>query len=93
MATCPDWELMSCLSAPRRTAGKCKRVVEPAGLKIVGIFKHPQGIGSLIEAELAWLKGVEGLLCIVLDIWAAIDEDKSRPLPDQSLKAFTFSRF
>jgi hypothetical protein len=53
MATCLDWELMSCLSAPRRTAGKFKRVVESAGLKIVGIFRHPQGIDSLIEAGLA----------------------------------------
>lgn len=36
MATCLDWELMSCLSARQRTADEFKRVVESAGLKIVG---------------------------------------------------------
>jgi hypothetical protein len=53
MATCLDSELMSCLPAGQRTADEFKRVVESASLKIVGIFKHPQGIDSLIE--LSWL--------------------------------------
>jgi hypothetical protein len=31
-------------------------------------------------------KGLEGLLCIVVDIWAAIDGDKSLPLVGQSVE-------
>lgn len=53
MATCLDSELMSYLSAGQRTANEFKRIVESADPKIVGIFKHLQGIDSLIEAELA----------------------------------------
>lgn len=30
-------------------------------------------------------EGLGGLLCIVVDIWAAIDDDRSLPLVDQSI--------
>lgn len=50
--TCLDWELMSSLSARQRTEAEFKSVIESAGLKIVGIFKHPQSGDSVIETEL-----------------------------------------
>ena len=50
--TCLDWELMANLSARQRTEAELRNLVESAGLKVVGIFKHPQSVDSLIEAEL-----------------------------------------
>jgi hypothetical protein len=43
---------MSCLSSRQRTEAEFRSLMESAGLKIVGIFKHPQSGDSLIEAEL-----------------------------------------
>ena len=48
-----DWELMSCLSARQRTEADHRGVIEPAGLKITDMFKHPQSGDSLLELELA----------------------------------------
>ena len=50
--TCLDWELMSCLASRQRIEAEFRSLMEAAGLKIVGIFKHPQSGDSLIEAEL-----------------------------------------
>jgi hypothetical protein len=50
--TCLDWELMSCLSSRQRTEAEFRSLTQAAGLKIVGISKHPQSMDSLIEAEL-----------------------------------------
>jgi hypothetical protein len=40
------------LSARQRTLAEFESLVASAGLKITGIFKHPQGGDSVIEAEL-----------------------------------------
>jgi hypothetical protein len=34
---------------------------------------------------MAGLKGLDSLLCIVVNIWVAIDDDRSLPLVDQSI--------
>jgi hypothetical protein len=51
--TCLDCELMSCLGARHRTVGEHTKLYEGAGLKITGIWRHPQSLDSLIELELA----------------------------------------
>jgi hypothetical protein len=86
MATYLDWELMSRLSARQGTADEFKHVVEPTGLKIVGIFEYPQGVDSLLELELAWRKRLEDLLCTFVDIGVATDDGKSLPRRDQSVQ-------
>lgn len=53
MLTSLDLALMTVLSARERTAAEFKTLIEGAGLKITGIYKHPLGLDSLIEAELA----------------------------------------
>lgn len=53
LQTAVDWELMASLGARHRTEEEMRRVVEGAGLKIVGIFKHTQSIDSLIELDIA----------------------------------------
>jgi O-methyltransferase domain len=50
--TCLDWELMLCLSARQRTEVEFRALLAAAGLKVVGIFKHPHSADSLIDAEL-----------------------------------------
>lgn len=47
-----DWELMTFLSARERTEAQWRTLIETAGLKIVNIYKHPQGADACIELEL-----------------------------------------
>ncbi|KAJ4374369.1 hypothetical protein N0V83_003110 [Neocucurbitaria cava] len=51
--TCLDWELMASLGARHRTEAEHRTLYEGAGLKITGIWRHPQSLDSLIELELA----------------------------------------
>ncbi|KAL6703085.1 hypothetical protein ACN47E_010222 [Coniothyrium glycines] len=51
--TCLDWELMASLGARHRTEEEHRKMFENAGLKITGIWRHPQSLDSLIELELA----------------------------------------
>jgi len=51
--TCLDWELMASLGARHRTEAEHKKLYEGVGLKITGIWSHPQSLDSLIELELA----------------------------------------
>jgi hypothetical protein len=51
--TCLDWELMASLGARHRTEAEHKKLYEGAGLKITGIWRHPQSLDALIELELA----------------------------------------
>ncbi|KAH7402918.1 O-methyltransferase [Pyrenochaeta sp. MPI-SDFR-AT-0127] len=51
--TCLDWELMVSLGARHRTEVEHQTLYEGAGLKITGIWRHPQSMDSLIELELA----------------------------------------
>jgi hypothetical protein len=51
--TCLDWELMSCLGARHRTEAEHKKLYEGAGLRITGIWRHPQSLDAVIELELA----------------------------------------
>lgn len=48
-----DWQLMACLSARQRTDAEFRALLAAARLKIVDIFKHPQSLDNVIEAELA----------------------------------------
>ncbi|OAL52741.1 O-methyltransferase [Pyrenochaeta sp. DS3sAY3a] len=50
--TCLDWELMAALGARHRTEADHKKLYEGVGLKITGIWRHPQSLDSLIELEL-----------------------------------------
>jgi hypothetical protein len=51
--TCLDWELMASLGARHRTEVEHKKMYEGAGLKITGIWRHPQSLDALIELDLA----------------------------------------
>ncbi|KAF2023244.1 O-methyltransferase [Setomelanomma holmii] len=51
--TCLDWELMAALASRHRTVGEHRKLYEGAGLKITGIWRHPQSLDSVIELELA----------------------------------------
>lgn len=51
--TCLDWELMASLGARHRTEEEHRKMYEEAGLKITGIYRHPQSLDSVIELELA----------------------------------------
>ncbi|KAI2478876.1 O-methyltransferase [Pyrenophora tritici-repentis] len=51
--TCLDWELMGSLGARHRTEEEHKKMYEGAGLKMIGIWRHPHSLDSLIELELA----------------------------------------
>ncbi|KAH4945556.1 hypothetical protein HBI67_129430 [Parastagonospora nodorum] len=51
--TCLDWELMASLGARHRTEAEHKKLYEGAGLKITGIWRHPQSLDALIELELS----------------------------------------
>ena len=52
-AACLDWELMASLGARHRTETEHRALYEGAGLKLVGIWRHPQSLDSLLEVELA----------------------------------------
>jgi hypothetical protein len=52
-AACLDWELMASLGARHRTEREHRAMYEGAGLKLVGIWSHPQSLDSLLELELA----------------------------------------
>ena len=47
-----DWEMMTFLAAVERTELQSRTLIESAGLKVTGIWDHPQSDQSLIEAEL-----------------------------------------
>ncbi|KAF1829030.1 O-methyltransferase [Decorospora gaudefroyi] len=51
--TCLDWELMAALGARHRTEEEHRKLYEGAGLNMTGIWRHPSGLDSLIELELA----------------------------------------
>ncbi|KAJ4294031.1 hypothetical protein N0V90_007720 [Kalmusia sp. IMI 367209] len=51
--TALDWELMASLGARHRTEAEHQKLYEGVGLKIVGIWRHPHSLDSLIELELA----------------------------------------
>jgi hypothetical protein len=51
--TCLDWELMASLGARHRTEAEHERLYQGAGLKITGLWRHPQCLDALIELELA----------------------------------------
>jgi hypothetical protein len=51
--TCLDWELMASLGARHRTETEHQKLYEGAGLKITGLWRHPQSLDALIELELA----------------------------------------
>ncbi|KAI4703468.1 hypothetical protein J4E89_010044 [Alternaria sp. Ai002NY15] len=51
--TCLDWELMASLGARHRTEEEHRRMYEGAGLKMMGVWRHPHSLDSLIELELA----------------------------------------
>ncbi|KAF2686283.1 O-methyltransferase [Lentithecium fluviatile CBS 122367] len=51
--TALDWELMASLGARHRTEAGHKELYEGAGLRITGVWRHPQSLDSLIELELA----------------------------------------
>jgi hypothetical protein len=51
--TCLDWELMASLGARHRTEAEHKKLYEGAGLKMVGIWRHPSSLDAVIELELA----------------------------------------
>ena len=54
LQTSLDWELMTGLSSRHRTEEELRSLIEGVdGLKVVGIWKHPQSLDSLIEVELA----------------------------------------
>jgi hypothetical protein len=47
-----DWELMNFLASTERTESQWRSLIESAGLKITGIWSHPQFDQSVIETEL-----------------------------------------
>lgn len=47
-----DWELMTHFGGHERTESEWRNLIESAGLKVSGIYKHPQSQDSLIEVEL-----------------------------------------
>ena len=51
--TALDWELMASLGARHRTVAEHHELYEGVGLKVVGIWRHPHSLDSLIELELA----------------------------------------
>jgi hypothetical protein len=51
--TCLDWELMASLGARHRTEAEHRKMYEGAGLKIMGLWRHPQSLDALYELELA----------------------------------------
>ncbi|KAF2823177.1 O-methyltransferase [Ophiobolus disseminans] len=51
--TCLDWQLMATLGARHRTEAEHRKLYEGVGLKVVGVWRHPQSLDSLIELELA----------------------------------------
>jgi hypothetical protein len=51
--TCLDWELMASLGARHRTEAEHQKLYEGAGLKVTGLWRHPQSLDALIELELA----------------------------------------
>jgi len=52
LTTTLDLELMQVLASRSRTESEFRKIDEAAGLKISGIYKHPQGYDSVIEAVL-----------------------------------------
>jgi len=53
VAACLDWELMASLGARHRTEEEHRKMCEGAGLKVMGVWRHPHSLDSLIELELA----------------------------------------
>jgi hypothetical protein len=51
--TCLDWELMASLGARHRTEAEHNTMYQGAGLKITGLWRHPQSLDALMELELA----------------------------------------
>lgn len=51
--TCLDWELMVSLGAQHRTEAEHRKLYEVAGLKITGLWRHPQCLDGSIELEVA----------------------------------------
>ena len=51
--TCLDRELMVSLGARHRTEAEHRKLYEGAGLKITGLWRHPQCLDALIELEVA----------------------------------------
>jgi hypothetical protein len=51
--TCLDWELMASLGARHRTEAEHKKLYAGAGLKVAGIWRHPNSLDAVIELELA----------------------------------------
>lgn len=49
-STALDLELMQCLAARERTEAQFRDMLDKAGLKVSGIFKHPEAHDSIIEA-------------------------------------------
>ncbi|EUC28708.1 hypothetical protein COCCADRAFT_30101 [Bipolaris zeicola 26-R-13] len=48
-----DWELMAVLGARHRTEEEHRKMYEGAGLKMTGIWRHPQSLDCLIELDMA----------------------------------------
>ncbi|KAF2486464.1 S-adenosyl-L-methionine-dependent methyltransferase [Neohortaea acidophila] len=53
LATAMDWEVMTALASRERTVEEFTALLGSVGLKITGIFTHPQAVDSIVEAELA----------------------------------------
>ena len=53
LLTSLDWLVMAGLAAKERTANEFTALVESVGLKVAGIYSHPQSLDSVIEVELA----------------------------------------
>jgi len=47
-----DWELLTHLGGRERTESEWRNLIESAGLKVSGIYKHPQSQDSLMEVDL-----------------------------------------
>jgi O-methyltransferase domain len=50
--TTSDLTMMACLAAKERTEGEFEALIEKAGLRVVKIWRPPQSVESVIEAEL-----------------------------------------
>lgn len=50
--TVSDLTMMACLSAKERTEGEWRQLIKNAGLQVIKIWRPPQSVESVIEAEL-----------------------------------------
>jgi len=52
LTTAIDWELLQSIASLERTETEFRNLIDSVGLRIAGIYKHPQGYDSIIEVVL-----------------------------------------